>query len=662
MENIGSCFRTVTLDMTKSPYLKTFKALVMSLPQGSKLLMLTVGDFIAFLVVIYTAIGFKFEFSSPIAVSQAYGLAISLIVGSKLLIFWLTGVYKPVLRYIGTEFAPTILRAVAIGFVVSIGLNSILRWADLPVSVLVNDAILTMLSVICLRLSLRSILTRILYSDAPTPNIARAAIYGAGSAGSLLSDNLMRESGYQPVCFIDDSPDLYNRVLNGLKVYAPSELQRLKAEAQINVVLLAMPTISATRRKEIIKSLQSVGITIKTVPSISEILTEGGSTYKIRDIDIEDLLGREQIDPLPDLMQADVRGKVVLVTGAGGSIGSELCRQIARVQPQELVLYDLSEFALYQIELELGESYPNLVKSAYLGSVVDRQRLGWLMRDRGVQTVYHAAAYKHVPLVEANIIAGVQNNIIGTWAAAAASIAAGVEKFVLISTDKAVRPTNVMGATKRVTELILQALAAKGTATCLTMVRFGNVLGSSGSVIPRFQQQLVKGQPLTVTHLDINRYFMSIPEAATLVIQAGAMATGGEVFLLDMGEPVRIYDLAAQMIRINGLEPDVDVPIEITGLRPGEKIYEELLLDMDLALPTQHPKIFCAREERLDWDVLHNHLARLETEIANNHPEGCLALLHDLVPEYQPSGLSLPFGNTADNENRLTTFIAPVLH
>jgi FlaA1/EpsC-like NDP-sugar epimerase len=648
--------------MTKSPYLHTFKAAVVSLPQGFKLLTLTIGDFIAFLVAIYTAIGFRFGFSSPIAVMQTYGLAITLIVSAKLLIFWLTGVYKPVLRYIGAEFAPIILRAVAIGFVVSIGLNFILPWTDLPISVLVNDVVLTMLSVIYLRLSFRSVLTKILYSDAPAPNTARAAIYGAGSAGNLLYDNLVRESGYQPVCFIDDCPDLYNRVLNGLKVYAPTELQRLKSEGQINVVLLAMPTVSANRRKEIIKSLQSLAISIKTVPSISEILTEGGSANQIRDIDIEDLLGREQIAPLPELMQADITGKVVLVTGAGGSIGSELCRQIARLQPQELVLYDLSEFALYQIDLELGESHPSLTKSAYLGSVADRQRLGWVMRDRAIQTVYHAAAYKHVPLVEANVVAGVRNNIIGTWTAAAESIAAGVEKFVLISTDKAVRPTNVMGATKRVTELILQALAEKGTDTCLTMVRFGNVLGSSGSVIPRFQQQLVKGQPLTVTHQDINRYFMSIPEAATLVIQAGAMAKGGEVFLLDMGEPVRIYDLAAQMIRINGLEPDVDVPIEITGLRPGEKIYEELLLDMDLALPTQHPKIFCAREDRLDWDVLNIHLARLETEIANNHAEGCLALLHTLVPEYQPSQLSSPFGGVSGCNNRPTTFITPVLH
>ncbi len=623
--------------MNKFPYSDTFKPTLVSLSQGSKLLVLATIDLVAFLVIIYTSICFKFDFVSPISIFRSNWAVIALIISCKLLIFWQMGIYQPVLRYIGTEFAPVVLRAITVSSVVLISLNYIFPWAGLPGSVLINDAVLTMLSLIVIRLFLRSVLTRILYAEKPTWNIAKAAIYGAGSAGSLLYDTLVRENGYQPVCFIDDDADLYNRVLNGLKVYPPSELARLKSEGQINVILLAIPRVSASRRKEILKSLQSLSMPLKTVPSISEILTSGGAVDRVRDINIEDLLGRDPIAPLPELMQADVKGKVVLVTGSGGSIGSELCRQIAQQQPRELVLYDLSEFALYQIDLELGETHPSLVKSAHLGSVIDRERLSWLLRDRGVQTVYHAAAYKHVPLVEANIVAGVENNIIGTWVTVEESIAAGVEKFVLISTDKAVRPTNVMGTTKRVTELILQALAAQGVETCLTMVRFGNVLGSSGSVIPRFQQQLIKGQPLTVTHKDITRYFMSIPEAATLVIQAGAMASGGEVFLLDMGEPVKIYDLATQMIRLNGLEPEVDVPIEITGLRPGEKIYEELLLDMELAVATQHPKIFCAHEDLLTWEILQHSLEQLVTEVSINHPEGCLAILRNLVPEYQPS-------------------------
>ncbi len=623
--------------MTRATYLNNFKTAVVSLPQGYKLLLLTICDLLAFIATIYTAISFKFGFGLSIAIMADSIAAIALIVGCKSLLFWKMGVYKPVIRYIGAEFAPIALRAITASLLVLIVLDYGLSWVSLPISVLFNDAILTLLSSIVLRLLLRAVLTHILYGEAPEPNLEKAAIYGAGSAGSLLYENLMRESGYKPVCFIDDDSDLHSRVLNGLKVYPPSELERLKTAEHINVILLAMPTVSASRRKEILNSLQSLSISIKTVPSISEILMAGGAVDKIRDIDIEDLLGREQIAPLPNLMQGDVKDKVVLVTGAGGSIGSELCRQIAKQQPRELILFDLSEFALYKIDLELGETHPELLKFAHLGSVTDRERFGWLLRDRGVQTIYHAAAYKHVPLVEANVIAGIRNNIIGTWVAASESVAAGVEKFVLISTDKAVRPTNVMGATKRVTELILQALAAKKVDTCLTMVRFGNVLGSSGSVIPRFQQQLVKGQPLTVTHEDITRYFMSIPEAATLVIQAGAMGCGGEVFLLDMGEPVRIRDLAAQMIRLNGLEPDVDVPIEITGLRPGEKIYEELLLDMDLAAPTAHPKIFCAREAHLTWEVLQWELERLEAEVAANHAEGCLALLRILVPEYQPN-------------------------
>ena len=623
--------------MTRTNYLNTFKAAVVSLPQGSKLLFLMICDLLAFIVAIYTAISFKFGFDTSIAIIADSLPAVTLVVGCKLLLFWKMGVYKPVLRYLGAEFAPIALRAIVASLLVSIVLNYGLSWVNLPISILVNDAILTMLISIVMRLFLRSALIKILHGEQPEPNMEKAAIYGAGSAGSLLYETLVRENGYKPICFIDDDADLHNRVLNGLKVYPPSELEQLKAAGKINVILLAMPTVPSSRRKAILNSLQSLSISLKTVPSISEILTAGGAVDKIRDIDIEDLLGREQIAPLPDLMQEDIRGKVVLVTGAGGSIGSELCRQIAKQQPKELILFDLSEFALYKIDLELGETYPELVKLAHLGSVTDRERFGWLLGDRSVQTVYHAAAYKHVPLVEANVVAGIRNNIIGTWVAASESVAAGVEKFVLISTDKAVRPTNVMGATKRVTELILQALAAKDVATCLTMVRFGNVLGSSGSVIPRFQQQLVKGQPLTVTHEDITRYFMSIPEAATLVIQAGAMGCGGEVFLLDMGEPVRIRDLAAQMIRLNGLEPDVDVPIEITGLRPGEKIYEELLLDMDLAAPTKHPKIFCAREAHLTWEVLQWELERLETEVAANRADGCLALLRILVPEYQPA-------------------------
>jgi FlaA1/EpsC-like NDP-sugar epimerase len=608
------------------------------------------GDLATFVVSIYLAIGFKFGFSSVIDHSQRYLAAIALIIGCKSIVFLALGIYKPVLKYLSTEFAPIALKAVGSSAAIVIALNFVFSWINLPVSIVINDAILTLLGLLVTRLAIRSVLSQILYGTPADETVARAAIYGAGSAGTLLSNNLKHENGYQAVCFVDDDPSLHNRLLSGLTIYPPAELERLKERGEIDVILLAIPSISNARRREILESLLSFSIPVKTVPSVSEILAGDTPIERLRDISIEDLLGRSPIEPRSELLSQDITGKVVLVTGAGGSIGSELCRQIAQQQPRELILYELSEFALYQIDLELGEIAPELIKSAYLGSVTDRDRLGEVMRDHRVQTVYHAAAYKHVPLVEANVVAGVVNNIIGTRVAVEVSIAAGVEKFVLISTDKAVRPTNVMGTTKRVTELILQGLATRGGIdTCLTMVRFGNVLGSSGSVIPRFQQQLIKGQPLTVTHKDITRYFMSIPEAAALVIQAGAMAKGGEVFLLDMGEPVRIYDLASQVIRLHGLEPNVDVPIEIVGLRPGEKIYEELLLDMEQALSTSHPKIFCGRETHLPWPILQDYLGRLEMEVAMNRADGCLELLRHLVPEYNPRR-NCPSYSIGDNE------------
>jgi FlaA1/EpsC-like NDP-sugar epimerase len=375
------------------------------------------------------------------------------------------------------------------------------------------------------------------------------------------------------------------------------------------------------------------------VPSISELLSGHLSINKVAEFDIEDLLGRKAIAARPELLQHDITDRVVLVTGGGGSIGSELCRQIAKQNPKMLLVFELHEFALYQMDMELTEEYPTLNKVACLGSVTDAQALTRVLQKYQVETVYHAAAYKHVPIVEANPISGMINNINGTLTAAQCAIACGVEKFVLISTDKAVRPTNIMGATKRVAELVLQGLADLPTHnTCFTMVRFGNVLGSSGSVVPRFREQITSGKSITLTHADITRYFMTIPEAATLVIQAGAMAKGGEVFLLDMGEPVKIYDLAAQMIRLHGMEPEKDIKIEITGLRPGEKIYEELLIDCDAALPTGHSKIFCAREAKLAWQELAPQLTTLLEAAAECAVTECVSVLHNLVPEYQPMG------------------------
>ena len=341
--------------------------------------------------------------------------------------------------------------------------------------------------------------------------------------------------------------------------------------------------------------------------------------------------------PYPELLNMNVTGKSVLVTGAGGSIGSQLCRQIASLEPKCLILYEISEFSLYQIDIELGENYPHLKRFPYLGNVTDKVHLTSILQHHQVDTIYHAAAYKHVPLVEVNQAQGVYNNVFGTLNAVQGAIAANVANFVLISTDKAVRPTNIMGASKRIAELVIQGLADQPTTkTCFAIVRFGNVLDSSGSVVPRFRQQIAQGKPITVTHRDITRYFMSIPEAVRLVIQAGAMANGGEVFLLDMGEPIKIYDLALQMIRLSGLVPLRDIPIHITGLRPGEKLYEELLIDGNNIRPTKHSKIFCAYEKKIPWQVLKSLLEQLLTHVKNNDHDGITRQIHKMVPEYQP--------------------------
>ncbi|HEY9845301.1 MAG TPA: nucleoside-diphosphate sugar epimerase/dehydratase, partial [Candidatus Caenarcaniphilales bacterium] len=404
-----------------------------------------------------------------------------------------------------------------------------------------------------------------------------------------------------------------------------------------DTILLAMPSVDRGTKRKILDHLKSLSIPVKTVPGISDILSGKVSINEIQNIDIADLLGREEVLPDPWLLQMNVTGKSVLVTGAGGSIGSELCRQVAQQSPKCLVLYELSEFALYNIDIELAELYPTLRRVACLGSVSDQTHFSTVLSQHKVDTIYHAAAYKHVPLVEANPAQGIFNNVLGTLTSAQSAINCDVSNFVLVSTDKAVRPTNVMGATKRVAELILQALADQPEMTTrFTIVRFGNVLDSSGSVVPRFRKQITEGKPITLTHPDATRYFMSIPEAARLVIQAGAMGKGGEIFLLDMGEPVRIYNLALQMIRLSGLVPGRDIDIKITGLRPGEKLHEELLIDRDNVSATRHPKIFCAHETKMSWEVLQPCLEALFKKAQLADSAAIITQMQSFVPEYQP--------------------------
>ncbi|EAW40115.1 predicted nucleoside-diphosphate sugar epimerase [marine gamma proteobacterium HTCC2080] len=457
------------------------------------------------------------------------------------------------------------------------------------------------------------LLTRAYYQASSERGSRKVLIYGAGESGRQLLHALNHGANYEVYAFVDDDTSLRNTVINGRPVFSSKSLETLVREQKIAQVLLAVPSASPERRREIINALVGIPVHVRTVPKISELVGGRASVNQIQDVDLDDLLGRDPVPPHPELIDSCLHDKVVMVTGAGGSIGSELCRQIMASAPRELILLDISEFALYNIEQELRalchEANYRFPVVTLLGSVRDERRLEALYKTFNVQTVYHAAAYKHVPLVEYNVAEGVANNVEGTWSAARAAERAGVETFVLVSTDKAVRPANIMGASKRFAELIVQGLAQRETPTRFCIVRFGNVLGSSGSVVPLFREQIECGGPVTVTHPDVSRYFMSITEAAQLVLQTGAMGTGGDVFVLDMGEPVRIVDLARRMIRLSGYELEGDalasdhIDIEFIGLRPGEKLHEELLLGTSVA-GTGHPMIMRAEEDSLDFDVL----------------------------------------------------------
>lgn len=615
-----------------------------------KYTLLSVVDIGLFTGSIVAAIGFEVGIGMLSTQLWQHSIFILLAIAIKFGTFWGFNIYRQVLRHADSAFSLKIVKAVVVSYLIIIAIDRCLSITTLSASVLVNDAMLTVILTIAMRVNMRWMLMKMRQRKYASQATSKFVIYGAGSAGCLLAQTLTRQSGKQLIGFVDDNSALHGRIVCGTKVYAPAELLKLKASIGFEEILLAMPSIEPQRKRALLQRLQILSVPIKTVPSLNELLGDTAAIGNVRKLDIEDLLGRKAIAARPELLQHDITDRVVLVTGGGGSIGSELCRQIAKQRPKLLIVFELHEFALYQMDMELTENYPDLAKVAYLGSVTDAQAVTQVLDRYKVDTIYHAAAYKHVPIVEANPISGTINNISGTLTAAQCAIACGVPKFVLISTDKAVRPTNIMGATKRVAELVLQALAdLNNHQTCFTMVRFGNVLGSSGSVVPRFREQITSGKSITLTHREITRYFMTIPEAATLVIQAGAMSKGGEVFLLNMGEPIKIYDLAVQMIRLHGLEPDRDVKIEVTGLRPGEKIYEELLIDCDAALPTEHPKIFCAREAKLAWQKLSPQLTKLLSAAAVSEVDNCVSILQELVPEYQPMGQYAKI-NTAASE------------
>jgi FlaA1/EpsC-like NDP-sugar epimerase len=609
-----------------------------SLSRSNKRLLLMVIDAIVCFIAIYGAFSLRNSVLPTAAEIVEDSGRIVFLIAIKLIIFRLKGMYRPIVRYTDLEFLSTAMQAVLYSSGILVFLVYLQGFWPLPRAVLLIDALLTLVLVIATRIGIRSLFRQLHSHVSGAETCQLVVIYGAGVSGSQLARSLAQEPNCQIIAFVDDNPELQQQMIQGIRVYSPADLHKLWARRPFNTVVLAMPALDALSKRKIIEKLETLPVSVKTIPPMRQLLSGEVSINQIRNVDVADLLGREEVLPYPELLEINVTGKSVLVTGAGGSIGSELCRQIALLEPKCLLLYELNEYALYHIDLELCENYPNLERVAYLGNITDREYFEKILKKHAVDTIYHAAAYKHVPLVEANAPQGVYNNAFGTLTAARCAIAASVKNFVLISTDKAVRPTNVMGASKRVAELIIQALAnLPETPTRFAIVRFGNVLDSSGSVVPRFRRQIVQGKPITVTHPDITRYFMSIPEAVRLVIQAGAMAKGGEVFLLDMGDPVRIYDLAVQMIRLSGLEPGRDIEIRFTGLRPGEKLYEELLIDGDNVQPTKHPKIYCANERKLDWQVLQLWLDDLLSAIHTYDCEELVNHLKRLVPEYKPS-------------------------
>ena len=572
------------------------------------------------------------------------------------LVFYWRGLYKLVTRFIGPEGTTQIYIAVGIAAVLWALVVLMSGVKGQPRSVVVIYALIAAGLIRLSRQWAGSMLLKAAPQFKPIGSDQRknVIIYGAGPVGIQLLRALNEAGNYRPVAFIDSNTSLAGQFVHGLKVLRPEKIGKVIADEHVDEVLLATPSALRGERRVALKALEAFPVVVKTLPALEEIASGRVEVSDLRPIDVEDLLGRDPVAPDLELLTAQVHGKSVLITGAGGSIGSELSRQLLQLGPKTLVLFDVSEAALYEISLEIeemqrreqqqseGAASPTTVVQI-LGSVLDRKLVARTIEDYGVEVIYHAAAYKHVPIVEVNPFAGLQNNTFGTLVVAEAAKELGVERFVLVSSDKAVRPTNIMGASKRLAELILQALAQDNGGTIFTMVRFGNVLDSSGSVVRLFRNQIKAGGPVTVTHPEVIRYFMSIPEAAQLVIQAGAMATGGEVFVLEMGTPVKIDDLARTMIRLSGLDvrddehPGGDVTIEYVGLRPGEKLYEELLTDQEKTLPTYNKKVKIAEVSDFDHEATLAKTVSLLQSCYKLSEEELVRKLSAIVPEYTSS-------------------------
>lgn len=615
---------------------------LLGLSRAGKLAVMFAADAVALPCCLVAAYCLRLGADTPVHQYEVVALVIMALM--TIPVFYLCGLYRNVIRFVdlsllrsaGLGLALSCLGAYALSFLFN-------KWLP-PRGSLFIYWFIAFAYVVLSRFGARHLLRTT--QSGPQDKRQRIAIYGAGEAGVQLLQAFRASQMYAPACFIDDNPQLHHTRVAGLEVLAPQNLAGPLNKYGVEKIVLAMPSASPERRQQILDQLTPLDLGIQTLPPLSELISGQISERAVRNIEVADLLGRQAVPPDRTLFAQCVKDKTVLVTGAGGSIGSELCRQILSQKPEHLILLDHSEFALYTIEHELRERAKDLrVRlSAVLASVCDRNQLDTLLSEYRVQTIYHAAAYKHVPMVEANAGAGIRNNVEGTLTVGLSAGYHEVETCVLISTDKAVRPTNVMGASKRISELIFQALAKRPgfEKTTFSMVRFGNVIGSSGSVVPLFRRQIENGDPITLTHPDIVRYFMLISEAAQLVIQAGAMAHGGDVFVLDMGNPVRIIELARKMIRLAGLrertaeQPDGDIDIQITGLRPGEKLYEELLIN-GAAQPSKHPRIMTTKETMVPWEQLKPMLLALQTACDSRDGQRIREALHAIVPEYTPA-------------------------
>lgn len=610
-----------------------------SAPRLFKQTFLIFLDTLAFPVILWLCYVIRlFDLGAQVIPGIEHGvLLVSLIAIVSLVI---TGVYHFIVRSFNEVFIVKLALAVAMTMIALYGLSSFTH-AYIPMSIPFMFGFMMFTWVWISRASIRFLIKASFYSEIGRKRIA---IYGAGDAGQQIAAALNRSDDHLPVFFIDDHTSLQGQIVEGLRVYSVEKaLQRFSKE-RVDEILLAIPSVGRVRKTEIIQQFESAHLKITELPGLTQLVDGEIRVSDIQEVDIIDLLGRDPVPPIAHLLSKNIQNKIVMVTGAGGSIGSELCRQIIKNQPKMLVLYELTEFALYDIDKELRQAASCQIVPI-LGTVQDQQKLERIIEQYQVQTVYHAAAYKHVPLVECNPIAGLKNNAIGTANSLNAAVKKGVETFVLISTDKAVRPTNVMGASKRMAELYCQAVAETKPHTQISIVRFGNVLGSSGSVVPLFKQQIAKGGPITVTHPEVTRYFMTIPEASQLVIQAGALGSGGDVFLLDMGEPVRIQDLARQMIKLSGLRvretggTDGDIEIAYSGLRPGEKLYEELLIDQDNTEYTEHTRILRSFEKHFPLHEIQsvfnkiNQMTAVEQDI-----DWALTQLEHYVDGYKRSG------------------------